>query len=80
MRIENISNLYNKKIRDVDIGECIMYQGELCMKINPGGLHSELSHTMNTYPNLIINLEKNCLNALVNSSTVQKVNAKIVIE
>lgn len=77
MKIENISDCGGIKIESIGIGECIMYKGQLHMKVDMGSL--EYGH-ISKYPNVVVNLETNTLNSLKDFVVVQRVNAKIVVE
>ena len=77
MKIENILRCCDTKISNIEDGECLMYNGELCMKVNIGSINCT---DVKIYPNLIVNLETNKLNALVDSVVVKRVKAKVVVE
>ena len=51
-----------------------MYKGELYMKIDRGCIEVNTS-----YPNLVIDLHTNRLNAIADDAIVGRVNAKIVV-
>lgn len=72
MKIEN--NNLNILIKNVEVGECFMYKGELYMKIDRGYIEVNTS-----YPNLVIDLHTNRLNAIADDAIVGRVNAKIVV-
>lgn len=72
MKIEN--NNLNILIKNVEVGECFMYKGELYMKIDRGCIEVNTS-----YPNLVIDLHTNRLNAIADDAIVGRVNAKIVV-
>ena len=77
MKIEGILNCCSTRIDNVEVGECLMYKGELCMKVDIGSFDYP---NISEYPNVIINLETNKLNSVIDSAVVQRVKAKIVVE
>ena len=77
MKIENILGCCDTKIGNVEVGECLMYKGELCMKVDIGSLHCS---DVERYPNVIVSLETNKLNSVIDSAVVKRVKAKIVVE
>lgn len=60
-------------MQDVELGECFIYKDYLYMRISDKCLYKN-------YPNNVINLETNELNAIADDVPVRRVNAKIVIE
>ena len=73
--MEIISN-YDKKrelIKNVSIGECFMYKDRLCMKVK-SSVQEEY------YNNKFVDLNKNEINTIRDSTEVVVINAKIVIE
>lgn len=77
MKIENSLNKYKTLISNVDVGECFIYNEQLHMKVSIGSIkYPSIEH----YPNIVLNLETNALNALKDSVEVVRINAKIVIE
>lgn len=71
MKIEN--NNLDILIKNVEVGECFIYKGELHMKIDRGCINT-------SYSNLVIDLHTNRLNAIADDAIVGRVNAKIVVE
>lgn len=77
MEIENRYMNYEVLLDDVGIGECFLYRNELHMKVDIGSLkYSDIS----AFPNVVINLENNKLNAVRSGETVRTINSKIVIQ
>lgn len=71
MKIENNSDVLMKNI---EVGECFIFKDKLHMKIDNGCIEVDTN-----YPNLVINLHTNRLNAIVDDVIVNKVDAKIVV-
>jgi len=67
-----------KHINDVEIGECFLFRDNLHMKISKGSLESKI---INTYENIVINLENNKLNSINGACDIYVVPvlAKIII-
>lgn len=63
-------------IENIKTGKCFLFKDELNMKINMNGYVKVDTN----YPNLVINLHTNKLNSIANGVTVNKVDAKIVVE
>lgn len=63
-------------IENIKTGECFLFKDELNMKI----YMNDYVKVDTNYPNLIINLHPNRLSSIANGVTVNKVDAKIVIE
>lgn len=74
MKIEN-NNLNNILMKNVEVGECFIFNNKLHMKIDNGCMQVDTN-----CPNLVINLHTNRLNAIVDDAIVNKANAKIVVE
>ena len=73
MKIEN--NNFNILMKNVEVGECFMFNNKLHMKIVGGCVEVDTN-----YPNLVIDLHTNRLNAISDDVIVGRVNAKIVVE
>lgn len=71
MKIENNSDVLMKNI---EVGECFIFKDKLHMKIDNGCIEVDTN-----YPNLVINLHTNRLNAIADDVIVNKVDAKIVV-
>lgn len=72
MKIENNSDVLMKNI---EVGECFIFKDKLHMKIDNGCIEVDTN-----YPNLVINLHTNRLNAIADDVIVCRANAKIVVE
>lgn len=70
MKIENNNN-FNTLMKNVEVGECFMFNNKLHMKIAKGCIN---------YLNLVIDLHTNRLNAIADDAIVGRANAKIVVE
>ena len=77
MKIENIDRIGSVPISNIDVGECIMYKGDLHIKVDIGSIEYE---KISEFPNIVLNLANNRINAIKDSVMVQRVDAKIVIE
>ena len=77
MIIENKLNSCKTLISNIEVGECFLYEGTLHMRVDDGSVERK---DINTYPYLILNLEKNRLNATKESVLVTRVKAKIIVE
>ena len=75
MKIEYNDNFFITPIENVQIGECFLFNGKLHMKLNDDGYVEVNCY----YPNLILDLSNNKLNAVANGVIVNKINAKIVV-
>ena len=62
-------------MKNVEVGECFMFNNKLHMKIVGGCVEVDTN-----YPNLVIDLHTNRLNAISDDVIVGRVNAKIVVE
>ena len=71
MKIGNNSDVLMKNI---EVGECFIFKDKLHMKIDNGCIEVDTN-----YPNLVINLHTNRLNAIADDVIVNKVDAKIVV-
>lgn len=71
MKIENNSDVLMKNI---EVGECFIFKDKLHMKIDNWCIEVDTN-----YPNLVINLHTNRLNAIADDVIVNKVDAKIVV-
>ena len=76
MRIENKFIVDEVPVSTIKNGECFWYNKELHMKVDIGSI--DRNHS-NEYPIVVVDLERNKLNAFKNDTKVVKVNAKIVI-
>lgn len=74
MKIEN-NNLNNILMKNVEVGECFIFNNKLHMKIDRGCIEADTN-----YPNLVIDLHTNRLNAIPDDAIVGRANAKIVVE
>ena len=72
LKIEN--NNLDILMKNVEVGKCFIYKGELHMKIDRGCIEVNTS-----YSNLVIDLHTNRLNAIADDAIVGRVNAKIVV-
>lgn len=77
MEIENNLKNYNIPITKIELGECFIYNGMLHMRVDNGSMNYR---DVNTYPYTILNLETNCLNAVMASVSVKRIKAKIIVE
>lgn len=73
MKIEN--NNFNILMKNVEVGECFIFKDKLHMKIDRGGC----IEVDTKYPNLVIDLHANRLNAIADDAIVNKADAKIVV-
>lgn len=73
MKIEN--NNFNILMKNVEVGECFIFNNKLHMKIGRGCIEVDTN-----YPNLVIDLHTNELNAIADEVIVGRTNAKIVVE
>ena len=76
MKIENIDKISGVPISDIEVGECFMYKGEIHIKVNIGSIEYA---SISEFPNVVLNLENNNMNAIKDSVVVQRVDAKVVI-
>lgn len=76
MRIENNLTDYKAPISTIKDGECFIYNEVLHMRVNVGSIDRK---DTNTFPVVIVDLEKNRLNSLKNDVKVRKIDAKIVV-
>lgn len=72
MKIEN--NNFNILMKNVEVGECFMYNNKLHMKIVGGCVEIDTN-----YPNLVIDLHTNRLSTIADDAIVNKIDAKIVV-
>lgn len=77
MEIVNNSTDYDVAITAIDLGECFVYKECLHMKVSDGSIDREGAED---FPNVVINLETNRLNAIRDSVKVKRVKAKVVVE
>lgn len=62
------------KIENIKVGECFIYENHPHIKI------FNRFHYNEEFPNNVLNLEDNSINAIRNGICVRKINAKIVIK
>lgn len=72
MKIE--TNNLDILMKNVEVGECFIFKDKLHMKIGGGCIEVDTK-----YPNLVIDLHTNRLNAIADDAIVNKVDAKIVV-
>ena len=77
MKIENLDRIGGVPISDIKVGECFMYDDCLHTKVNLGSLEY---NNIDEFPNVILNLENNKMNAVIDSVKVKRIDVKIVIE
>lgn len=73
MKIE--TNNLDILMKNVEVGECFIFKDKLHMKIDNGCIEVDTK-----YPNLVIDLHTNKLNAIADDVIVGRANAKIVVE
>ena len=61
-------------MKNIEVVECFIFKDKLHMKIDNGCIEVDTN-----YPNLVINLHTNRLNAIADDVIVNKVDAKIVV-
>lgn len=64
-------------VSELNIGDTFTYQGKLHVKIEPGSIIMQIK---DRFPNLVLNLSENRLNALSDNAIVTLVKSKIVVE
>lgn len=75
MNIEG--NNFYKDISELEYGDCFMYSGAPHVKVDIGRLKFP---DIDEFPNIVLCLATNKLNALRNGNRVQVIRAKLVIE
>ena len=74
MIIENNLNVKNIPISRINVGECFIYNNRPHIKVDRGYICIK-----SDFPNIIVDLETNRLNAVGNEVLVAPTNAKVVI-